>query len=575
MFKKLFPSVKGYGVPSIFASLSVIAETIFEVLLPFLMMKIVDVGIASQDLSYVVRVGLLMAAASLCSLFFGIMGARLAAVASTGFAKNVRGRLFHAIQDFSFANIDRFSTASLITRLTIDVTNVQMAYMITIRMLVRAPVMMIAATIMAVRINASLAMVFVVAVPILALVIFVLLKVAYPRFGKMLEKYDAMNAQVQEKLTAIRVIKAFVREDYECENFEEAANTLRRFQLRAEKMVILAMPVMMTAMYACIIAVLWFGGLQIIGGTMDAGALFSFISYVAQILISLMMISVAFMTLVVSRASIRRIVEIIDEQPDIADNNAEDAPTVADGSISFSHVDFSYNKDANNLNLQDINLEISSGETVGIIGGTGSAKTTLVQLIPRLYDVLSGSVKVGGHDVREYKLDDLRSNVAMVLQNNLLFSGTIAENLRWGKEDATDEELITAAKVAQADDFISAMPDGYQTMLGQAGVNLSGGQKQRLCIARALLKHPKIIILDDSTSAVDTATDARIRAGFKNELAGTTTIIIAQRISSVMDADKIVVMEEGKISAVGTHDELMATNKIYAEVFRSQQKGVA
>lgn len=575
MFKKLFPSIKGYGVPSIFASLAVIVETVFEVLLPFLMMKIVDVGIANADLSYVIKVGLLMVVTSLASLFFGIMGARLAAVASTGFAKNVRGRLFHAIQDFSFANIDRFSTASLITRLTIDVTNTQMAYMITIRMLVRAPVMMIAATIMAIRINASLAMIFVVAVPVLAVVIFVLLKVAYPRFGKMLEKYDAMNGQVQEKLTAIRVIKAFVREDYECHNFEEAASTLRRFQLRAEKMVILAMPVMMTAMYSCIIAVLWFGGLQIIGGTMEAGALFSFIGYVAQILMSLMMISVAFMTLVVSRASIRRIVEIIDEQPDIADNSDENAPAMVDGSISFSQVDFSYNKDAANLNLQDINLEIKSGQTIGIIGGTGSAKTTLVQLIPRLYDVLAGSVQVGGHDVREYKLDELRENVAMVLQNNLLFSGTIAENLRWGKEDATDEELIAAAKVAQADEFISAMPEGYQTMLGQAGVNLSGGQKQRLCIARALLKHPKIIILDDSTSAVDTATDARIRDGFKKELAGTTTIIIAQRISSVMDADQIVVMEEGKISAIGTHQELLASNKIYAEVFNSQQKGVA
>ncbi|MBS1348304.1 MAG: ABC transporter ATP-binding protein [Firmicutes bacterium] len=575
MFKKLFPSIKGYGVPSIFASLAVIVETVFEVLLPFLMMKIVDVGIANADLSYVIKVGLLMVVTSLASLFFGIMGARLAAVASTGFAKNVRGRLFHAIQDFSFANIDRFSTASLITRLTIDVTNTQMAYMITIRMLVRAPVMMIAATIMAIRINASLAMIFVVAVPVLAVVIFVLLKVAYPRFGKMLEKYDAMNGQVQEKLTAIRVIKAFVREDYECHNFEEAASTLRRFQLRAEKMVILAMPVMMTAMYSCIIAVLWFGGLQIIGGTMEAGALFSFIGYVAQILMSLMMISVAFMTLVVSRASIRRIVEIIDEQPDIADNSDENAPAMVDGSISFSQVDFSYNKDAANLNLQDINLEIKSGQTIGIIGGTGSAKTTLVQLIPRLYDVLAGSVQVGGHDVREYKLDELRENVAMVLQNNLLFSGTIAENLRWGKEDATDEELIAAAKVAQADEFISAMPEGYQTMLGQAGVNLSGGQKQRLCIARALLKHPKIIILDDSTSAVDTATDARIRDGFKKELAGTTTIIIAQRISSVMDADQIVVMEEGKISAIGTHQELLASNKIYDEVFNSQQKGVA
>ena len=575
MLKKLLPYTRGFRLRSVLTSLFVALEALLEVFIPFLMMKIVDVGIANHDLPYVVKTGGLMVLVAMGSLCCGVLSARLAAVSATGFARNVRGRLFRCIQDFSFANIDRFSTASLITRLTIDVTNVQLAYMMIIRMLVRAPFIMIAATVMAITSNARLSLVFIVAIPLLAAAMVLIMRAAHPRFGKMLEKYDAMNGEVQEKMTAIRVIKAFVREDYECHNFEEAATALQYFQKRAEKIVILTMPVMMTAMYACTAAVLWFGGLQIIGGTMEAGALFSFIGYVSQVLMGLMMISFAFLTLVISRASMKRITEIFAEVPDIADNVAADAPVPEDGSVEFEHVDFSYAKDKDKLNLADVSFRIGSGETVGVIGGTGSAKTTLVQLIPRLYDVLGGSVRVGGHDVRDYKLADLRSSVAMVLQSNLLFSGTIEDNLRWGDPDATEEEIVEACKVAQAHDFIMSFPDGYQTRIEQGGVNVSGGQKQRLCIARALLAKPKVVILDDSTSAVDTATDAAIRAGFRERLAHLTTIIIAQRISSVKDADKIIVLDEGKIVAMGSHEELLASSPIYREVYESQNKGVA
>ena len=575
MIKKILPCAKGFGATSLLSSLFVVLEAVLEVFIPFMMMKIVDVGIVNQDLPYVLKIGGLMILVSLASLTCGVLSGRFAAVSATGFARNIRNRLFACIQSFSFGNIDRFSTASLITRLTIDVTNAQLAYMMTIRLLVRAPVIMVAATVMAVTINAKLALTFIIAVPLLAIAIFLIMRAAYPRFGKMLEKYDNLNAVVQEKLTAIRVIKAFVREDYECSNFEEAATALQTYQKKAEKAVILNMPVMMTAMYACTVCVLWFGGVQIVNGTMDPGALFSFVGYVAQILMSLMIISMAFLTIVISRASIKRIVEIFDEKPDIADNAAEDSPQVEDGSIVFDHVSFSYAKDVDKLNLEDISFSVSSGQTVGILGGTGSAKTTLVQLIPRLYDVSSGSVKVGGHDVREYALDELRHNVAMVLQNNLLFSGTIAENLRWGDPDATDEELVAACKTAQAHDFIMSFPDGYDTWLEEGGVNVSGGQKQRLCIARALLAKPKVVILDDSTSAVDTATDALIRAGFRERLANVTTVIIAQRIASVMEADLIIVLDEGRIAAMGTHDELLKNSPIYAEVYNSQQKGVA
>lgn len=575
MLKKLLPSLKGYGYISILTSLFVAGETVLEVFIPLLMARIIDIGVANADLNYVLKTGLLMAGMAMLALACGVASGYFAAHASTGFAQGLRRDLFHHLQDFSFANIDRFSTASLITRLTVDVTNTQMAFMMTIRMLVRAPVMLVAATIMAIRINSELAAVFLYSVPVLALALGLIMRTAYPRFGKMLEKYDALNAALQERLTAIRVIKAFVREDHETENFRHAATELRRFQVRAEKIVIINMPVMMFTMNACIIAIVWFGGNLIISERMLVGELFSFISYVGQILMSLMMISMVFIMLVISRASMKRVVECLDEQPDIEDPPGEEHPQVEDGSVEFRGVDFSYSKNKDRLNLRGIDLRIEPGQTVGVIGGTGSAKTTLVQLIPRLYDVSAGQVLVGGHDVREYRIRDLRDNVAMVLQNNLLFSGTIEDNLRWGDMEASQEDIEAAAKAAQAHDFIMDFPNGYQTVLGQAGVNVSGGQKQRLTIARALLKKPRIIILDDSTSAVDTATDAAIRAAFRRELKGTTAIIIAQRISSVMDADQILVLDEGRIVERGTHEELLAKSPIYREVYESQQKGVA
>ena len=578
MLKKFLPLVKGYGLRAILCSLFVACETVCEVFIPFLMKDIVDVGIPAGDMPYILRTGLYMVLLSLLALAFGALSGRYAAVASTGFARNVRQRLFHSLQDYSFANIDRFSTASLITRLTVDVTNTQNAFMMIIRMLVRAPVMLVAASIMAVRINGELAMIFLFALPVLAIALYTIARIAFPRFSQMLDKYDALNAAIQEKLTGIRLVKAFVREDHEKESFREAATTLQRYQMRAERVLIINMPIMMFTMYSCIIAVFWLGGQQIIIGDMQAGELFSFISYISQILMSLMMISMVFISLVLSRASLGRIIECLDEVPEIRDNAllpGESAPQMEDGSVEFRHVDFSYSKNPNNLNLHDLNLRIESGMTVGILGGTGSAKTTLVQLIPRLYDVTAGQLLVGGHDVREYRLNDLRNNVAMVLQNNLLFSGTIEENLRWGNAEATQEEIEQACRAAQAHDFILSFPKGYQTELGQAGVNVSGGQKQRLCIARALLKRPKIIILDDSTSAVDTMTDAAIRSAFRREFRDTTAIIIAQRIASVMDADMIVVLEEGGIAACGSHAQLMESSPLYREVYESQQKGVA
>jgi len=575
MIKKLLPSLKGYGPASLLASLFVIAETLMEVLIPFLMARIIDIGIANGDLPYVIKTGLAMVGLAMVALACGVLSGRFAAVASTGFAQGLRRDLFHKLQDFSFANIDKFSTASLITRLTVDVNNTQMAFMLVIRLLVRSPVMLAAATVMAVRINGELASVFLLAIPALAAALALIMRAAYPRFSKMLEKYDAVNAALQERLTAIRVIKAFVREDHETENFRRAATELRQYQLKAEKVVIVNMPVMMFTMYACTIAIVWFGGRQIIAGTLLVGELFSFISYVSQILLSLMMISMVFIMIIISRASMRRIQECLDEEIEIRDPPNGPYPEVEDGSIIFRQVDFSYAGDGDRLNLKDIDLEIKSGQTVGIIGGTGSAKSTLVQLIPRLYDVTAGQVLVGGHDVREYRLRELRDNVAMVLQNNLLFSGTIEENLRWGDADATVEEIVAAAKAAQAHDFIMSFPEGYQTKLGQAGVNVSGGQKQRLTIARALLKKPRIIILDDSTSAVDTATDAAIREAFRQGLGQTTAIVIAQRVSSVMEADQILVMHEGRITARGAHAQLLEQSPIYREVYESQMKEAA
>ncbi|MEL7647867.1 MAG: ABC transporter ATP-binding protein [Sedimentibacter sp.] len=574
MIKKILPCLGEYKKYALLAPVTVIGEVILEVFIPFLMAKIIDVGISNGDVGYIAKTGALMVFMALISLVFGALSGRFAAMASTGLAAGLRKKLFYKIQDFSFANMDKFSTASLITRLTTDVTNTQTAFMMIIRMLVRSPIMLVSATVMAVSINAKLSLVFLVAIPFLGTSIVLIIRRALPNFQKMLERYDSMNASVQENLVAIRVVKAFVRRDFENEKFEDAAAALRAAQLKAEKLIIMNMPIMMFTMYACTVLIVWFGGNFIIAGDMQTGELFSFISYISQILMSLMMISFAFVGIVMSRASVTRIVEVLDEELDIK-NNEKGEPQVEDGSIVFDNVSFSYSKNKDNLTLSNINLTINSGETVGIIGGTGSAKTTLVQLIPRLYDVLDGRILVGGHDVRDYRLDTLRNAVSMVLQKNVLFSGTIKDNLRWGNANATDEEIIEACKAAQAHSFISEMPEGYKTDLGQGGVNVSGGQKQRLCIARALLKNPSIIILDDSTSAVDTATDSSIRKAFKENLSSTTTIIIAQRISSVSEADKIIVLNDGQIDAVGTHEELLRTNSIYREVYESQQKGVA
>lgn len=574
MIKKLLPSLGKYKNHAIYTSLFVVVEVILEIYIPFLMSKIIDVGIKTADVNYILKIGALMILMALLSLLFGVFSGKFAATSSVGFAKGLRKTLFEKIQMFSFANMDRFSTASLITRLTTDINHAQMAFQISVRMLVRAPIMLISATFMAYTINPRLCIIFLVAIPILSAALYLIGTKAFPLFRAMLKKYDSMNASVQENLIGIRVVKAFVREGHENEKFRQAADAVRLAQLKAEKVLVLGMPLMQFVMYGCMIAISWFGGNMIVRGEMLTGELMSFISYVTQILVSLMMITMAFVIIVISRASITRIIEVIDEKVDIKDNASDKNIEVEDGSVVFDHVNFSYSKNKDNLTLYDIDFKIKSGETIGIIGGTGSAKTTLVQLIPRLYDVMDGRVLVGGHDVREYKLDTLRNAVAMVLQKNVLFSGTIKENIKWGNENATDDEIIEACKAAQAYDFIQSFPDGFETQLGQGGVNVSGGQKQRLTIARALLKKPKILILDDSTSAVDTATDSKIRQAFAQRISNTTTIIIAQRIASVCESDRIIVLDDGKIDAIGTHDELLATNSIYREVYESQRKGV-
>ena len=573
MFKALLPYMKKYKYSTIFAPLSIIAEVLLEISIPVLMSRIVDIGIPRQDLAYIVKIGLLMVLMAILGMFAGALSSRLAAKASMGFASELRNGLFKSVQSFSFSNIDRFSSASLVTRLTTDVTNAQNAFQMCIRMLVRSPVMLIGATIMAFSINSSLVSVFLITIPILAVTLFLITKTAHPRFIAMLKKYDGLNSAVQENLISIRVVKSFVRSDYEKAKFKNANDGLMDASLRAEKVVIFNMPIMQLSVYACIIAILWFGGGLIANGSMETGELISFISYVTQILMSLMMICMAFTNLVISRASLTRITEVLNEQPVIKDSAQEDLE-VADGSIEFRNVTFAYYSTAEEVNIKNVNLKIRSGETIGIIGGTGSAKSTLVQLIPRLYDVNQGEVLVGGRNVKDYKLKTLRSSVAMVLQKNVLFSGTIKDNLRWGNAQATDQEIEEACRAACAHDFITGFPNGYETELGQGGVNVSGGQKQRLCIARALLCKPKILILDDSTSAVDTATDASIRDALKTALKGSTKIMIAQRITSVCEADRIIVMDDGSISDIGTHKELLERNEIYREVYNSQQKGV-
>lgn len=573
MYKTIFSHIGNYKKQAILAPVTIIGEVAMEVTIPLVMAHIIDDGIRQGKVSYVAAMGGVMVLMALFSLIFGALSGRFAAVAAMGFAKNLRSALFRKVQDFSFSNVDKFSTASLTTRLTTDVTNIQNAFMMFIRMAFRSPMMFIFATIMAVRQNAKLSLVFLVSVPILGAAVFTIVAKAHPRFEKMLSRYDSMNAKVQENLTGIRVVKAFSREDYENKRFTERTDEVRAAQFFAEKLVILNMPIMQLCMYATITAIIWFGGKMAVAGDIQTGELSSFIMYVGQILMSLMMLSMLFIMFVISRASMERIYEVLKEEPSIKDAENGSQISAQDGSISFRNVSFSYFDDMNNLALENISLDIRSGETIGIIGGTGSSKSSLVQLIPRLYDATQGEVIVGGHSVRDYPLETLRNQVAMVLQKNVLFSGTIRDNLKWGDENATDEEMIDACKSACAHDFIMDFPDGYDTDLGQGGVNVSGGQKQRLCIARALLKKPKIIILDDSTSAVDTATDSSIRAAFREKLSDTTTIIIAQRISSVQDADRIIVMDGGKITDIGTHDELMKTSNIYREVYDSQQKG--
>ena len=572
MIKKLSSYVREYKLPAIMTGVFVAMEVVMEVVIPQLMAKIIDVGLPNSDMGYITRIGLLMILMAMLSLLFGVGSGRCAAKSSAGFAHNLRQGLFYKVQELSFANIDKFSTASLVTRLTTDVNNVQMAFQMMTRMLIRAPIMLVFALFMCFRISPKLSMVFVCVVPFLACAQGFIMTRAMPNFRNMFKKYDVVNRVVQENLTNVRTVKAFVREDFETEKFKNSTKDLYDYSIRAEKLLILSSPVMQFSMYTTTLLISWIGAQLVIDTTMETGRLMSMFTYIMQILSSLMMISMSIVMMSMAKTSGDRIIEVLDEKIDLT-NGENPVMEVKNGDVSFKNVSFSYSKDMNKLALEGVNLDIKSGETVGIIGGTGSAKSTLVQLISRLYDVTDGAVYVGDVDVRDYDLDVLRQNVAVVLQKNVLFSGTIAENLRWGNENATDEELVHACQLARADSFIQTFPKKYDTYIEQGGTNVSGGQKQRLCIARALLKKPKIIILDDSTSAVDTATDARIRKAFREELPGTTKIIIAQRISSVQDADKIIVMEDGKINAIGTHEQLVAENEIYREVYTSQMKG--
>ena len=571
--KKLLKGLeKKYVVNTFLSPIVMIGEVVMEVIIPFVMAKIIDVGVANKDLPFVLKTGLLMVGLAVISLCFGVLGTKFSTFAAQGFAANLRKRLFNRIQAFSFANVDKFSTASLVTRLTTDVNMTMNVYRMLIHMCIRSPFMLIAGSIMAFTINKKLAVVFLVAIPVIAFSILFISVKAHPRFEKMMKKFDKMNAAIQENLIGIRIVKAFVRGNYEEEKFNQAAEDVKKAQVHAEKLIILMMPIMQLVMYSTMICVMWLGGRQVAWGQMLSGELISFFTYVTQVLSSLMMLGMVFVSLVMVKASKKRIVEVLDEIPEI-ENPENPITTVKDGSVQFENVFFSYNKKKDNCVLKDVSVNIKSGQVVGVIGGTGSSKTTFVSLIPRLYDALEGSVKVGGVDIRNYDLQTLRDSVAMVLQKNVLFSGTIKENLRWGKEDATDEELERVCKLAQADEFIQSFPDKYDTYIEQGGTNVSGGQKQRLCIARALLKKPKILILDDSTSAVDAKTDKLIRKAFKEEIPNTTKIIIAQRIASVEDADKIIVFENGEINGFGTHEELLKTNAIYKEVYESQVKG--
>lgn len=572
MIKTLAAQIKEFKKDSVLTPIFMILEVLFETMIPFLMASIIDKGVETGDIGHICKVGAAMAVLALCGLWAGMMGAKYASRASAGFARNLRKAMYDNIQTFSFSNIDKFSTAGLITRLTTDVTNLQMAYQMLLRMFTRAPASLICAMVMAFTINAELASIYLAAVIGLGICLVLIMSRATKYFQQVFKKYDELNASVQENISGIRVVKAYVREDYESNKFFKAAENVYKMFIKAENIIVANMPLMMFAVYACILGLSWLGANMIVVGDLTTGELMSLLTYCMNIMMSLMMLSMIFVMVTMSFASAERITEVLNEKADIC-NPENPVKEVKDGSIVFKDVSFSYKKDSQESVLSNINLEIASGETIGIIGGTGSAKSSLVNLISRLYDVTKGEVLVGGVDVRAYDLEELRNQVAVVLQKNVLFSGTILENLRWGNKNATEEECKRVCELACADEFIENMPEKYHTYIEQGGSNVSGGQKQRLCIARALLKKPKILILDDSTSAVDTATDAKIRKAFAQEIPDTTKLIIAQRISSIKNADRIIVMEEGKINGMGTHEELMETNAIYRDVYQSQNQG--
>ena len=574
MNRKLLRSVREYKRESFLTPVLVCLEVLMEVLIPLLMANIIDIGIANGDMGYIVRTGLLLVVMAMLALAFGAKAGQMGAIASSGYAKNLRHDIFYKIQDFSFGNIDHFSTSSLVTRMTTDITNVQMAYMFTIRLLARAPIMIVLSLIMTLTISVKIAVIMLITVPILGGALIFIAKKAHPHFVQVFDEYDVLNNTVQENVNAARVVKAYVRADHEVEKFGKVSMLVFRLFTKAEKIVAWNSPIMQFTVYAVVIVMVLISGESIITGTMQTGELTSVIVYALQILMSLMMVTFVFTMIMIAEASTDRITEVLDEVPEMEDS-ADAVTEVVDGDIDFEHVDFSYAGEGGNLSLKDVNLHIKSGQIIGVIGGTGSAKSTLVQLIPRLYDVTGGCVKVGGVDVRKYGLEALRDQVSMVLQKNVLFTGSIYDNIRWGDENASDEEVQRVCRLAQADGFIREFPAGYNTMIVEGGNNVSGGQKQRLCIARALLKKPKILILDDSTSAVDTRTDALIRQAFREEIPDTTKIIIAQRISSVEDADMIIVMDNGEINGIGTSEELLKTNAIYREVYESQIKGGA
>ena len=572
MLRTLLKYIGEFKTTAFLTPMCMIGEVICEMIIPVLMGRIVDVGIGGSDMNYIIRTGLIMLAVALMGLLFGILGGVFGAKASAGFARNLRKAMHDNIQTFSFSSIDKFSSSSLVTRLTTDVTNIQNAFQMILRMAMRAPASMIIAMVMSFIISPRLASIYLAAVFLLACIMFLIMRRATEYFQQVFRRYDDLNNSVQENVSSIRVVKAYVREEYEISKFHKAAENIYEMFIKAEMNIAGVSPIMMTVVYGCILLISWFGAHLIVGGELQTGQLMSLLAYCMNILMSLMMLSVVFVMITMSEASAKRIAEVIEEKSDLT-NPENPVMEVPDGSIRFDDVDFSYRPGTGDPVLKDINLDIRSGESIGIIGGTGSAKSSLVNLISRLYDVTQGKVIVGGNDVRDYDLDTLRNQVSVVLQKNVLFSGTILDNLRWGDKNATEEECIRACQMACADEFIQKMPEGYNTWIEQGGSNVSGGQKQRLCIARALLKKPKILILDDSTSAVDTATDAKIRKAFREEIPGTTKLIIAQRISSVKDCDRIIVMDEGRVNGFGTHDELLAGNKIYREVYESQVGG--